>query len=630
MNYSKPNLIAFIWSIPIVILFFLLLTIRIPLNFHSLLILKTLFIAIGFSVVTSVCLRKCKSIGVAILLGLVVLILMGLVPLWVQPFYWLSILILFIREFDNLKKFFNRSMYNKFTWIVITILLSVLPFYTLEYSQPNSMVKLINSQIHVDTLYHVAIASMWKMYHVISHGLHGTGALDYHYGSHLLMAGASKLGHFTAFESYSHFFGLFFIPLLSISSLAVAEEYLPSKDDVDFKLRLVFFSFLMLGTGALTSGSILFRFALWPSFYESESYTVSLILLFAFFSVLKNDIFNSLFSKALAIFAILSLTVVSKVSTGFCALAVLGSWALLTKEKWWTRTWYLQWVIFFTSAGLFLVLFQSINPGMSDASYQLFQFVNTYVDFQAPFWIKYSLFILFHFLFYLVASLIYLFSIKNKVITSAFPHWWLLGSTLTFLIGLGVVTCLYVTGGSGYYFSNIAMFMALPFLICLPSFFQGKMNLYLYRIIIAGMFISSAVYAPKALWAGGKKFLVYIKQQPAANEFSTFVKKLEAIRDESESKNSLIYIPRNEAVYWKAIDCRSAGYLISAISERPAIYGWPSTECYPFLCGPRFHSNGLCEKSQQIYSDGELLSEAKKMGFDRVDVITAKEVRVLK
>jgi hypothetical protein len=559
---------------------------------------------------------------------MVLIVVLGLIPVVGSLAFWVLALFCAGAELRHLSK--NISINAVRLTAIVTLVLSIvqLPYFALgEFSQPNNEAKLLSSQLHIDTLYHVAIASMIKVHHVVSHGLHGLGELEYHFGSHLLMAAASNLGFMSVFQAYNYFFVFFGVPLLGIMLVSVAEEFLSSKSDSDFFKKLAVYAFVFLGTGVLVGGSLLNKFALWPSFFESESYTLSLILLMALFSVcLVRSL--PIFILSLMICGIVGAMSITKVSTGFCALVLVGGWALLSGEKWWSKNWWIRWGIFIVCTIIFLFLFRLINPGMGDAEIQPMQFVRTYVEFNGPFWLKLTLFILLHFVFPITFLAYALLNYLNKKSIKVIPGWWTLGTLISFAVGLGVVLVLYVTGGSGYYFSNVSMFMALPALICIPQMAAGNILKYsrIFITIAVAMFL---VDGPQLLINGAKSFLVDIRQKLPDTTLGYYVEKLHVIRDDPTSVNALVYIPRTEVGYWKSGDCRGAGYLIPAMAQRPALYAWPSNDCYSFLCGPRFHSNGLCEKSQESFTDTQLIEEAKKLGFHRVDIVTSSGIRSL-
>lgn len=629
METRQKNILSLLWAIPLLTIFFFIATIlRGPKTPHVFLILKTIAMCLSFSTVSSFLYRQTKVIGISIFLALATMVIAGIIPIAGPLLYWAIVGYLLKNEINFLRYDFTKEEKCKVKFSAIALALVQLPYFTLQFSQLNNEARLVNSQLHIDTLYHTAIAAMLKMNHVVSHGLHGLGPLEYHFGSHVFMAALSNIGFSSAFQSYNYFFVFLCIPLLGVAIISMAEELLPSQNDSDFYKKLLTYVFLFLCTGILLVGSFLYRFALWRSFFESESYTLSLILLMCLFSISLNSKLDMI-KRFLLVSAVVGFMSLTKVSTGFCGLSLIGSWALLTSEKWWTKKWWMQWSILLFCGLLFLVLFRLINPGMSDAIIEPFQFVRTYVDFHGPFWLTLTLFIILHFIFPVSSLLYYGFYRINKAITPFIPQWWALGIFLSFAIGLGSVLILYVTGGSGFYFSNVSMFMALPVLLCIP---QAGKKLFLKHSKIYTIFfvLLSFVYGPRLLVSGVKNFLGKVRQPIPATELQVYVEKLHKIRDDASSLNALVYIPRTETAYWKSLDCRGTGYLIPAVSERPALYAWPSKDCYAFLCGPRFHSDGLCEKSQESYTDSELMNEAKRLGYSKVEIVTSKGIRSLR
>lgn len=626
MDRSNKYVEFLIWSLPVLVFLFLLITVAAgPATAHVFLMFKTFLLCFGFAAMTGYVYRQCHIVGLSVSLSIFAIILLGLIPRIGPLVYWGLISFFAWIELRRLNDILSKNEARLIGVVSLVLAIVMLTYFNLEYSQPNNEARLLRSELHIDMLYHAAIAAMIKTYLVVSHGLHGLGELEYHFGSHAFMAAASNLGFVSAFQAYNYFFVFLCVPLLGLMTIAVAEELLPSKTDSNFYKKITIYAFIILGTGVLSGGSLLYRFALWPSFFISESYVLSLILLLSLFSVcLAKNL--SIKAQALAICGIIGLISITKVSTGFCALALVGSWALLSGEKLWSKSWWIRWGIIFLCALIFLIEFNLINPSMSDARIEPLQFVRAYVEFQGPFWLTITLFILLHFVFPITALAFYGLNFFFRKAVISIPAWWVLGTFLSLVIGLVAVLMLYVQGGSGYYFSNVSMFMALPILLCLPQACELMSPKYLkiFKLIAIILFV---IYAPRALISGAKNFLSDIKQPLLNTTIAGYVEKLYTIRDDPTSINTLVYIPRTEVGYWDSMDCRGTGYLISAIAQRPALYAWPTTACYSFLCGPRFHSNGLCEKSRGSFTDEALIGEAKKLGFSRVDIVTRKGIR---
>lgn len=630
MGRSNKYIVSLIWSLPVLALLFLLITIILgPSTPHVFLLFKTFLLCLGFVSVTSYTYRLFYSVGVSVFASILLIIILGLIPVVGPLVYWGLVLSLAWIELRRLYANLSKKEISIIGIVALALMAVLLPYFSLQFSQPSNAAKLVNDEVHIDTLYHTAIASMMKTYHVVSHGLHGLGALEYHFGSHLFLAEVSNLGFMSAFQSYSYFYVFLCIPLLGVMIIAVAEELLPSKIDIDFYKKLGIYTFIFLGTGVLNAGSLLSRFDIWTSFFDSESYEISLILILSLISVLltKNISVKVFILLVCGIFGLMAMT---KISTGFCALALLGAWALLSSEKNGSGNWFIRWGIVFLSSLIFLLIFQYTNSGVAGARIEPMQFVNAYVEFKGPFGLKVTLFAVLQFIFPILALLYYVSNYLVKKTAMIAPAWWTLGMVLSSAIGLLVLFLLYIEGGAGWYFANVSMFIALPILLCIPQAgeftFKKFYLIYLAAAVILWLFY---VYGPEALTGGARSFIAQIKREVPETTLATYVEKLHIIRDDPKTIDALVYIPRTETGYWHSMDCRGTGYLIPAIAQRPALYAWPLTACYSFLCGPRFHSNGLCEKSQESFTDEQLIAETKKLGFSSVEIVTSSGIRSL-
>lgn len=631
LSERQENILLLLWSLPIVVLIFLIFTIKTPFSQQSYLIAKAVLFSLCFVSVINQLYRKTLVIGSSIFLGIIPFVALGffseIIRITFLPVFAYTIIV----ELKQILFSFRKEKISILIGNVVTIFLTLMPFFTLVYSQPNSMGRLLEGSLINDTLFHSSIASMWKNYSVISHGLHGLGELKYHVGSHFFITGVSIFLDISTFEAYSNIVGFFLVPLLGVTIISVAEELFPSVSNFDFLKKNFAYCFLLLGTGIFIQHGFLYRFALWPSFYESESYAFSLILLLSLYSVLKNNLNFSPFIRILLIVGIFGLTTFAKVSSGFCSLAVIGSWALFSEEKLLSKNWYYRWTIFTLCFFIFLIIFSMIHVRMEGESIQSLEFIHTYIAMNASIYVKYICFVIFHFVFFHLAFIFYLSNFKNEPMKKAFPVWWIAGLFLTFIIGLSVLTFLSIGGGSGYYFSNVSMFIALPFLLSIPQIINEKLSIFVKVVLVLVLVLIFLFNAPIILRDSVKKFLVETRSDLPVTMLTSYIEKLEEIKKDKSTLHSLIYIPRTELHFWgDGQYCRNRHHVIAAISERPAIYGWPYPSCYEFLCGQRFFSNGLCNKSLLSYSDEELLREAKRIGFEQVKVITDKEIRTLR
>lgn len=639
---GKPYVFSLIWVPPIITFLFLVITSALTLSVeYSWLLFVTLALSCAISSIFSyVYLRTC-NFGFSTAVTFSLIIFLGLFR------FWGSLILLFmaLTAFtDTVKKVTKKEwgdQYKTLLYSFSAIFVLFLPYFGLNYSQPFNAMEIVNGDLHIDTLYHMAIASMIKNYQVVSHGLHGLGDLEYHFGSHLLISSLSTLGNISIFNAYNFIYVFLVVPFIGISVLIVSEELFPS-DNIDiYKQKLYVYILLFLGSGLFLPFGLLNTFSLGANYVQSESYGVALIFLLAQVSILlwingldkaagRAYIFAGL---TLSVFTLLATA--SKISVGVVSVGVIGAWALFSTEKPFTDKWYFRWIILAVSFAFFLIMFGKINPSMADASFAPLQYIEVYVNVSLPMWLKLPLFIVFHFIFPILALLLCVFSFKHKE-KLPLPGWWLAALIGSSLLGLGVVLVLFVVGGSGVYFSNISMFLAIPLLLCFFQFYPtafGSIKPLYKKVVIIIVFL----HGSPVLGYGAYKYLQGMTAEIENNDLAGYLAKLKEIRDSEDNDNSVVYIPRSEkfwaSMYQEPMDygaCRATTYIIPAIAERPALYSWPTEACYSFLCGPRFHSNGLCAKSSELYTREEVIAEANRLGFNKVYLVTRNDIQTLK
>jgi hypothetical protein len=631
---------ALFWAIPAICLLFLPVTMLVAsAPGYLTLLFKTAATGIGLAVILTTLYRYTSSFGLSVFLALALMTIVGFLPgSWL--IFLLTAIICAALELRKGSVHAFRNQGGLMISIIGAILLVFIPYFGLNYSQPFNTIELARQTLHSDTLYHVAIASMIKNYHIISHGMHGLGDLEYHFGSHLLLAALSNITKMSGFDSYGYLFVFLLVPLLCVSVIAVSEEFFPSANLAEFRNKLLMFLLVFLGTGILLPLSVPDIFALWPSFFQSESYTVSLILMLCLMSLLHKQVAPGLSSGIPLIIlgpvitGVLLYCTAAKISTGFFSVGLIGAWALLSGEQVFSRLFIGRWLVWLVSAAGFLFLFARINPTMSDSHLEVFGFVRNYVSLPAPLWIKIPFFILVHFFFPLFALLICWQRYRSDNL-KGLPGWWILGLIGSLILGAGVIMLLSIQGGSGAYFSNISMFVALPVILSIPKLYAKTVKR--HRKILKPLVIASLIiHGVPAIVYGASKFVVEMKANAEQTTLTPYIHQLIRIADTDKESNSLVYIPRTEP-YWEKMysqpldknACRLLGFTIPALSEHPGLYSWPTTDCSSFLCGERFHSEGLCEESSLIYSRRELIREAQELGFSRVYLVTANEVEIL-
>jgi len=612
-----------IFSLPIVAFINLIFYSTGGLNINSLLAFKTCILNLVFSLLLSLIYNKTKIIGLSIFIALLFFAIIGSVNDELYLVFIYSAIIVFL--LFNIKPLLKIQ--TEIDWTLL-IILSVANFVLITLFFPvgyisSSLFDTIYSgmNINTDSVYHISIAAMIKGYGVISHGIHGLTALEYHFGSHFILASLSNLLSISAFQSYAFIYPFFFIPLFNISIILLSNDIKPAENNNVFIKRIIIYMACLIMFGIFKYESLLNNFAVWTSFYVSESYLISLIYLFCLTSVLLN-LRNLGFKNIFIIFIILLATLITKVSTGIISLIMIYSLIVFGKNFIEKKIYKLVLLVFF---GVTVLVFIRLTVNGTEGTYfSPLYFINTYVKSSLNNWLKVPVFLYLHFIFTWTTFLIFL---KCRVNKQCVPRWYFISLWLSLIIGIFFVTFYYIQGGSNYYFSNLSMFMSMPILMIYfdNNIINNKNKIYLYIII----FILALFYTPRTIRDSFKSYYHTIFSVKHHSSMSLYVDELIKLSNNKFNRDTLIYIPRSEKLFWQSLDCRTMPFIIPAISGIPAIYAWPKQDCFDWLCGPRFHSNGLCIKADDFKTDKELKNEAKRLGFNTVVIITKDGLRKL-
>jgi hypothetical protein len=311
--------------------------------------------------------------------------------------------------------------------------------------------KLITGNLNLDSLFHVAIAAMYKNYGITSTGMDGLVAISYHTFSHKIMAGLSIFRGLDTLSTYAH---LFFLlgPILLVFSLAGLAVQLNHK--LSFPSALVSIALLML---AVISIPVFSSVGFWDSYFTSESYLTSLVLLVASLSGLfayreKQEVFALLAGSMV----LMVLTGMAKGSVGVLGFFVLGFFGLIVFRS--VRYWMMLLV---ASVVFYLLVIESVKNADAMVHFKLLHFVDMHVHAFGvhQLWHKFTLFILFHFLpvwFCLFTGFVYYgkkYTLSNEFLT--------IFALLLPALFLSLV--LLITGGAVYYFSNVPVTISLAF-----------------------------------------------------------------------------------------------------------------------------------------------------------------------
>jgi hypothetical protein len=337
------------------------------------------------------------------------------------------------------------------------------------YSSFDMIERLHAGTVRLDTLYHASIAAMIKNYGVTSTGLDGLVYTPYHVLSHALFAAVSVVSRAPVIEVYGVAIWVLFAPLLIFSAsascfmLAGPTRLDPAK--VWYSVCLL----LVLASLALD------RWAVWNSFFISESYLVSLTLFLLAMPLLFTAALRA--GNLAILIAIAGLICAAKAPVGLIFIELFGIRLILLNHRWKAFEALTLLLMLATAA---MVLWTSAVANMTSVWFGPLHFIETY-SFLGPHlaaahqsllgaghaglrtWsfavISLCSFIGLHFLM----SWAVVACVARRIgVRAAISSPIVLLSLGAVFAGLVIVLLFRIFGGSAYYFSNVAFFASLP------------------------------------------------------------------------------------------------------------------------------------------------------------------------
>lgn len=626
-----------------------------------------------------------KNFGLAFLLALAGLLLLGATGLF----------ILFLAAVAALADGFLYSLYKSFrknkpalkSWLIgflevglllfFGVLLGILSnsgYFHWLYVTPSVNTTVQTALVHPDTLYHAGLANMLVNYQVVSMGANGLTPHTYHVFSHLVYGLLARLVELKPLDLYGNGTTQLFIPLLFLVILNFSEELFPRRGRLSFYmtpllLLSVFWGFI---------GRVqLYQCTGWDSYFVSESYLIFLILLFAFLSYYHRQ------HNPLVTAVFLTMMAASKISGLILFPAVLlietlrlplprqmpGSFNLWTAWLKANLGAWLKWVLRCASFSLLaVVLYVQFFPSTysSQGIFEPAFFFNNYFDLETcelqilggVYPALQISFFYHHFYFVwiglLLLTALYLWN------PARFIHGveWLVVWFTFIILGLLSVN-LSISGGSGYYISNVGMFLALPVILASANIFSSDTLEIIYRTRMrvvdlllhgagqavlnraywrpfwrsaaAGVVIIVCTYGVLGCFLNGLPLMTLV-ELPRLNDrgrgFETlmggYIRQLQAISTDPSTRHYLVYIPKRHTAYWQDVRCERPSFAIPAVSGRPALFGLPLKNCrveilpetgelefmgstFPaYLAQPEPTPEQLCEETRRLGFAGYL------------------------
>ncbi|MFW7343412.1 hypothetical protein V0R37_17950 [Pollutimonas sp. H1-120] len=462
-----------------------------------------------------------------------------------------------------------RWQANEWINIVVAGLIAALTVLLIQhaYTSFDIATKLLRGEVHQDTLFHASIAAMIKNYGVTSTGLNGLVPISYHVLSHVFFAALSLLSGVSVLEVYGIATWVLFAPLL-VFSIVGTIAILDKNATLDVSRLWVIACLSLIALPYLFSGWLL-----WISYFISESYMVSLgIFVLSLPLLLKSKL-----SKLDLLLVLLTTTLITY-AKGSVGAIYFGLWLtrlLFINDQ--AKLWGLLCLIA-SGIGVYIMANESANSAIgSFIRINWFHFIAHYSSYGAciasscnpfaenasiPVYLDFTVLILGFFLLHFAPSflLIILSFIESGFkATIKSPIMIYIGAST--LAGIIITSSLEIPGGSAYYFSNVAMFVALPTFIALAAYGSQLFidRKFLYCFVFICIFSIKYPTLIKEAWL--------TRAQPPGNQL------VDALTDmrKTASKHHVYLLDKemSASIKYPITSCAAQPFIYSALSERP-------------------------------------------------------------
>jgi len=440
-----------------------------------------------------------------------------------------------------------------------------------SYTSFDMLNRLHAGKVYQDTLFHASIAAMIKNYGVVSTGLHGLVETPYHALSHTLFASISLLSGVGVIEVYGIANWVFFAPIL-IFTVVVCSAGLYKTSQLNMPLIWGITCLLLVA-----SPRLLWPWAVQDSFFISESYLVSLGLFLVSFPLLFQRRLS--ISDLLLVLTLTALITYAKSSVG---LLLVGLWFVrvlfLRSESisldvaalvvcaavvTWIAFYYsetaedlirigsLHFIAHYTFLGNHLLeIGKALLEGDRVSPLSIFLALVALLSFFA-----------FHFL---LSWVIIVESAFRKGILSVVRNPLSVYSMATVTAGSLVVFLFSISGGSAYYFTNVAFFVALPGVVPLLAYTLGQ------RRVSSRPFLVFAILLVCLLNVRAFYRASFISPLHSVQMHSTFIDSLVEVRNRT-SVNVVLQLTMGASVTNPVSECSAQPFVYPAVSERPWI-----------------------------------------------------------
>lgn len=438
------------------------------------------------------------------------------------------------------------------------------------YTSFDMLERLYAGNVNQDTLYHASIAAMIKNYGIVSTGLHGLVETPYHVFSHVLFSSISLLSGLGVIDVYGVANWVLFAPILIFSVVAFC-AMLDNTEEFNIPLAWGLVCLVLMAAPFLFG-----RWALWDSFFVSESYLVSLGLFMMGLAMLFNDRLSLV--DLLLVVVLTAMISNAKASVG---LIFAGLWIARVLFVRGERLIFDVAAFLLSMAAVCFVVFNSAKSSSGSITFVPLSFIGVYsflggyivetgsallgkgvLSFKSVLLGLASIisFFIFHFILSWV-GIVKLAITKGSLLFLKVPV--AVYSLTAVLFGFVIISCFSIPGGSAGYFSNVAFFVSLPWVVAISSHWLELNKLMVKPVVIFGILI--------VFMLGARGFYnASIFSRPTIKPNSTFIDSLKELRY-SNAKNVVMQLDTSEPIKNPIKRDTAKPFVFPAISERPWI-----------------------------------------------------------
>jgi hypothetical protein len=507
------------------------------------------------------------------------------------------------------------------------MMLIVLSYYCSSNHSPVFPEKIIQGNAHIDTLFHGSISNIISNFKISSTGLDSLVYFNYHWGSHAIFAGLKTWSGNNTLMFYSIGYPAIFIPLFFKTYLGFCSEYMNFKGikSIDSLFLIAFF------TTIYSVAPFGFKRA---APLSGESYTVALVLLFLYLSILLK--YHTSIKKykgyflAFSFFLFLIISF-SKISTAFVVIAGLMYISYRYFNKKTDR-------IILISGGLLLagLVYVYIFPKARTTIDQsiLVKYYSLWI--YSDSFLTYLFSLIFALLIILKEQSIIRFSdFKNLIKKNQYPEFEfllivLVTGALAAIITSSNASDVYYFNTNQFYFGLIVFVFYLHKKLSLFKSAKKYIQLFMLMIIVLGIVSKPELIKKK----GGALQFITVKEKhadltPRQQLLHSLISDLFLMEKSEFSESSCIYIPRNELWYYKSQKKYplSAPMIVPCISGMPLIYGIPESL---LNSNYNYYSYFYYRKHKKPYPEdlSDVLKRAKKEGYKNLILYSAKDQKL--